>query len=108
MVSTSLIGKPKMNINEELIRLSEDFYWIGIVTGSVSSLDERGESIVIISTPNMGSVNGFRKMSLRRSDFFKYYTTDGCYGFNLFKLKDEYKELAKKHKEALDVLCGSK
>lgn len=91
-------------INEILVRLYNDFMTVGSVSASVSSLDERGRSIVVITAPMMGSSNSPIRMSLDRKDFFRYYTTDECYNFNLFRLKEEWRLVAERHKKALEIL----
>lgn len=93
-----------MNINEELIRLYDDFSTVGTITASVSSLDERGRCIIGIRPPAMGGVHKEKYMGIEKSKFYKYYTTEDCYSFNLYRLKEEWIEVAFKHKKALEYL----
>lgn len=92
-----------MEINQELITLSEDFSNIGTVTASITSLDERGRSVVVLRQPHMGSEKG-KSYSLYREKFLKYYEFSedgGC--FSLFRLKEEYKKEAQKHIRAMEI-----
>ena len=95
-----------MNINEELIRMYDDFPTVGTITGSVTSLDERGRSIICIRPPMMGGIHKELMMSVEVDKFFRYYTRDDCWGFNLYRLKDEWKEVALNNKEALRILSS--
>ena len=76
-----------MIIDEELINLCTDFKRIGTVTGSVSSLDERGRDVVILRKPAMGGIDSKSSIAISRTKFKDYYTQDNAYGFNLFALQ---------------------
>ena len=93
-----------MEIDQELIKLYEEFSTVGSAVASVTSLDERGRSIVGLMPPNMGAVNRDKYIAISRDRFNEYYTTDNCYGIVLYRLKKDWVELAKRHKKALEVL----
>ena len=93
-----------MNVDIELIKLNRDFSRVGTITASVTSLDERGRSVVIIRPPAMGSVDKENVTSIDRDKFHKYYTMEDCCGFTLYEMKDYWKKQAQKHAEALELL----
>ena len=55
-----------MEIDQELIKLYEEFSTVGSAVASVTSLDERGRSIVGLMPPNMGAVNRDKYIAISR------------------------------------------
>ena len=98
-----------LQINNTLVYLYKNFLDIGTVTASTSSLDEMGENVVVIQAPNMGSSDN-EKYSIDRDLFNTYYkyNNDCCGCFILFSMRREWKLIAERHLEALEVLTDDR